>query len=140
METYPLIVGGRKKQTAEVLDVRFPYTGEVYARVCMAGTGELNESVEAASRGFRETRRLSSFARAEILFRIADEIHRRAGELADVMVMEGGKTRKFAASEVIRAEITVRTAAEEAKRIYGEVIPLDLAGDTPGRTGYLRRF
>lgn len=140
METYPLLVGGKKKQTAEILDVRFPYTGEAYAKVCQAGTGELNESVEAACRGFEETRRLSSYARAAILFRIADEIHQRAGELTDVMVMEGGKTRKFAASEAVRAEITIRTAAEEAKRIYGEVIPLDLSEDTPGRTGFLRRF
>ena len=54
--------------------------------------------------------------------------------------MEGGKTRKFAASEVARAEMTVRLSAEEAKRIYGEIIPLDLSGDTEGRTGFVQRF
>ena len=140
METYPLLVGGVKKHTAEILKVWFPYTGEVYAEVCQAGNAELKEAVAAACRGFEETRLLSSYARAQILFRIADEIRRRADELSDVMVMEGGKTRKFAASEVARAEITVRTSAEEAKRIYGEVIPLDLSEDTTGRTGFLRRF
>jgi acyl-CoA reductase-like NAD-dependent aldehyde dehydrogenase len=72
--------------------------------------------------------------------RLADEILGRKDELADVMVMEGGKTRKFAASEVARAELTVRTSAEEAKRIYGEIIPLDWSDDTEGRTGFLRRF
>jgi acyl-CoA reductase-like NAD-dependent aldehyde dehydrogenase len=56
------------------------------------------------------------------------------------MVMEGGKTRKFAASEVARAEATVRISAEEAKRIYGEIIPLDWSDDTRGRTGFLQRF
>jgi acyl-CoA reductase-like NAD-dependent aldehyde dehydrogenase len=140
METYPLLVGGVKKHTVEILKVRFPYTGEVYAEVCQAGNAELKEAVAAACRGFEETRLLSSYARAQILFKIADAIHRRADELSDVMVMEGGKTRKFAASEVARAEITVRVSAEEAKRIYGEVIPLDLSEDTPGRTGFLRRF
>jgi acyl-CoA reductase-like NAD-dependent aldehyde dehydrogenase len=140
VETYPLLVGGVKKHTSEVQKVRFPYTGEVYAEVCQAGNADLNEAVAAACRGFEKTRRLSSHARAQILFRIADEIHCRAHELADVLVMEGGKTRKFAASEVVRAEMTVRTSAEEAKRIYGEIIPLDLSEDTPGRTGFLKRF
>jgi len=140
METYPLLVGGVKKHTSEILKVRFPYTGEVYAEVCQAGNAELKEAVAAACRGFEQTRRLSSHARAQILVKIADEIHQRADELTDVMVMEGGKTRKFAASEVNRSEITVRTSAEEAKRLYGEIIPLDLSEDTYGRTGFLQRF
>ena len=140
METYPLLVGGVKKYTSEILKVRFPYTGEVYAEVCQAGNAELKEAVAAACRGFEQTKALSSHARAQILVKIADEIHQRADELTDVMVMEGGKTRKFAASEVNRSEITVRTSAEEAKRLYGEIIPLDLSEDTYGRTGFLQRF
>jgi len=140
VETYPLLVGGVKTHTKEILKVRFPYTGEEYAEVCQAGTKELKESVTAACLGFEETKVLSSHARAQILFRIADEIYQRADELADVLVMEGGKTRKFAANEVARSEITVRTSAEEAKRIYGEIIPLDLSEDTEGRTGFVRRF
>jgi acyl-CoA reductase-like NAD-dependent aldehyde dehydrogenase len=140
METYPLLIGGVKKHTSETLKVRFPYTGEVYAEVCQAGNAELKEAVACACRGFEKTKALPSYARAQILFTIADEIHRRADELAEVMVMEGGKTRKFAASEVARAETTVRISAEETKRIYGEIIPLDLSMDTEGRTGFVQRF
>ena len=140
MDTYPIILGGIQKQTTEVIDVRFPYTGEIYARVCQAGHGDIEEAVAAAVLGFGKTRRLSSGARSRILTRLADEIHRRSDELAGVMVMEGGKTRKFAASEVSRAETTVRTSAEEAKRIYGEIIPLDWTDDTEGRVGFLQRF
>jgi len=140
IETYPLIIGGEKKETGEIVKVRFPFTEEVYAQVCSAGSAELNKAVAAACDGFAETRHLSSGKRADILFRLADRIHTRADELADVLVMEGGKTRKFAATEVIRAETTVRTTAEEAKRIYGEVIPLDWTDDTEGRTGFLQYF
>ena len=139
-ESCPLLIGGEKKQTKETLKVRFPYTGEVYAEVCLAGTAELNKAVAAACRGFEKTRRLPLHARAAILHRIADSIHARADELADVLVMEGGKTRKFAAAEVARAETTVRLSAEEATRICGEVIPLDLSPDTEGRTGYVQYF
>ena len=140
METYPIILGGVKKQTEEIVSVRFPFTGEVYAQVCQAGTSDLKAAVTEAVKGFESTKKLSSGARARILTNLADEIHRRGDELADVLVMEGGKTRKFAVSEVARAELTVSTSAEEAKRIYGEIIPLDWSDDTEGRTGFLQRF
>ena len=142
METmpYPVLVGGKLKRTQETLKVRFPYTGEIYAEVCQAGPVEIKEAVAAACRGFEETRGLSTHERSQILSRLADRIHARADELTDVLVMEGGKTKKFAATEVARAESTVRTASEEAKRIYGEIIPLDWGPESEGRTGYLRRF
>ncbi|MDO9324304.1 MAG: aldehyde dehydrogenase family protein [Methanoregula sp.] len=140
METYPLILGGVKKQTEEIVSVRFPFTGEVYAQVCQASPLDLKAAVTEAVKGFETTKKISSGARARILSRLADEIHGRADELAEVLVMEGGKTRKFAVNEVARAEVTVRTSAEEAKRIYGEIIPLDWSDDTEGRTGFLQRF
>jgi acyl-CoA reductase-like NAD-dependent aldehyde dehydrogenase len=140
METYPLIIGGEKKETDEIITVRFPYTGEVYAKACSAGSRELSAAAAAAASGFEVTRHLSTGKRAAVLHRLADLIHDRAGELADVLVMEGGKTRKFAAAEVARAELTVRTSAEEAKRVYGEILPLDWSDDTEGRTGFLQRF
>jgi len=140
MEPYPIILGGVKKQTGEIVNVRFPYNGEVYAKVCQASPNDLKEAVAAAVRGFAQIRRLSSGSRSLILSRLATEIHARSDELVDVMVMEGGKTRKFAVNEVTRAEATVRTASEEAKRIYGEIIPLDWTDDTQGRLGFLQRF
>jgi len=138
--TYPLIIGGEKKETKETIQVRFPYTGELYSTVSQATNNDLKTAVTAAVAGFEKTKHLPTHTRAGILHNLADTIHKRAAELVDVMIMEGGKTRKFATTEVARAEVTVRTSAEEAKRIYGEIIPLDLSGDTVGRTGFLRRF
>ena len=140
MEIYPIILGGKKKETAEIAEVRFPFTGEIYARVCQASSDDLDEAVTTSVQGFEKTRHLSSGTRSGILSRLADEIHDRSDELIDVMVMEGGKTKKFAATEVSRAEVTIRTSAEEAKRIYGEIIPLDWTDDTEGRMGFLERF
>lgn len=140
METYPIILGGVKKQTDEIVTVRFPYTGEAYAQVCQASSLDLKAAVTEAVKGFETTKKLSSGTRSQILARLADGIRGRADELADVLVMEGGKTRKFAVAEVARAEVTVRTSAEEARRIYGEIIPLDWSDDTEGRTGFLQRF
>jgi acyl-CoA reductase-like NAD-dependent aldehyde dehydrogenase len=140
MEPYPILLGGVKKRTDEIAPVRFPYTGEVYAQVCQASTNDLKAAVMASCTGFEKTRILSPHERSQILFRLADAIRRRSKELAEVLVMEGGKTRKFAENEVTRAETTVWTAAEEAKRIYGEIIPMDLSSGIAGRTGFLQRF
>jgi len=140
VETYPILLGGVQKQTDEITGVRFPYTGELYCQVCQASNNHLKAAVTHAVAGFEKTRVLPSHARAEILFRLADIIHRRSAELADVLVMEGGKTRKFATAEVVRSEVTVRISAEEAKRIYGEIIPLDLSEELEGKTGFLQRF
>ena len=140
MEPYPVIIGGLRKYTAEIADVHFPFTGELYARVCQAGPAELDETIVSACRGFEKTKKLSSFERSRILSNLADRIRERSDELIDVIVMEGGKTRKFAASEVIRAETTARISAEEAKRMTGEIVPLDWTEDSPGKMGYIRRF
>jgi len=140
MDTYPVLIGGKTRGTDEIADVRFPYTGEVYARVCQARASDLEDALAAAVTGFEKMRRLSSSERSKILDRLADEIHRRADDLVHTMVMEGGKTKKFATAEVARAEMTVRTSAEEARRIYGEILPLDWSDETKHRTGYLMRF
>ena len=140
MKTYPVLIGGKTRETEETADVLFPYTGEVYARVCQAGASDLEDAVAASVTGFEKMKRLSSSERSQILDRLAGEIRRRADELVHTMVMEGGKTKKFATAEVARAEITVRTSAEESRRIYGEILPLDWSDDTKHRTGYLMRF
>ena len=72
METYPLLIGGVKKHTEEIVKIRFPYTGEVYAQVCQAGNADLKEAVTASVRGFEKTRHLSSHARSRVLFNLAD--------------------------------------------------------------------
>jgi len=140
MDTYPVLIGGKTRETDEIADVRFPFTGEVYARVCQARASDLEDALAAAVTGFEMMRRLSSSERSKILDRLAGEIHRRADDLVHAMVMEGGKTKKFATAEVARAEMTVRTSAEEARRIYGEILPLDWSDETKHRTGYLMRF
>jgi acyl-CoA reductase-like NAD-dependent aldehyde dehydrogenase len=140
METFPVIIGGKKRETEETADVRFPYTGEVYARVHQAGVNDIEDAIAAAVTGFETMRELASSERSKILDRLADKIRHRSDELVHTMVMEGGKTKKFATAEVARAEMTVRISSEEARRIDGEILPLDWSDDTKHRTGYLMRF
>src|SRR6185369_6151959 len=61
-------------------------------------------------------------------------------ELGKLMSLEAGKPIRDALVEVDRATLTFRLGAEEAERMYGEVIPLDLMASSRGRAGITRRF
>ncbi len=82
---------------------------------------------------------LPSHARYQLLQKIASAIHDRREEFARLMMAEAGKPIADAKREVSRAVQTFTIAAEEAKRIPGEVIPLDWTPGTDSHLGILRR-
>lgn len=137
---YGCIVGGDERFSGDILEVRFPYTGKLVARVHQASTGDLDDALTMAEAGFAKTRVLSSAERYRILMRLSAMIEARARELAEIMVLEGGKTISFAMAEVQRAAETLRVSAEEAKRLGGEVIPLDWTTGNEERVAITRRM
>jgi glyceraldehyde-3-phosphate dehydrogenase (NADP+) len=88
----------------------------------------------------RGTRQLPSYERAEALYKIAEEIRIRKDELAACITRETGKPITYARAEVDRSIFTFRVAAEEAPRLYGDVLPLDLNPASKGRFALVRRF
>ena len=137
---YQFLVGGEWRTNPEPLEVRFPYTGGTIARVHQAAEADLDDAAGTAADAFEITRHLTSAEKSRILLEIARQVEARGDELAGILVLEGGKTRSFAVREVQRAVATLRTSAEEAKRIGGEVIPLDWTDDAEGRIGITRWF
>ncbi len=139
-EPRKFLVGGEWRGSDNVLPVVFPYTGEVTAEVCQAGDRDMEDAVQASERGFEATRRLPGHRRFEILRSLYEIMGRRTDELIDVLVMEGGKARRVAKVETARARQTVLAAAEEAKRVGGELVPLDWVPDGENRLGMWKRF
>jgi glyceraldehyde-3-phosphate dehydrogenase (NADP+) len=88
---------------------------------------------------FQETRHLASWQREQILEKIAGAIAARREELARTIALEAGKPVKTARVEVDRAVFTFSVAAEEAKRISGEIIPLDWLPGNENRVAHTRR-
>src|SRR5689334_18059791 len=89
-------------------------------------TADPERATSAAVRGFETTRRLASWRRSDILRKTAEGLLRRKEELARTITEENAKTIRLSRAEVDRAALTFTAAAEEAKRIGGEVLPLDL--------------
>ncbi len=136
----PLFLNGRWVRTSEALEVRNPYGGKRIARVAQAGEDEIEAAIRSAQEAFRSFRKWASFERAELLQRIHREIEKEAEAFAQTIRLEAGKPITLARGEVTRTLLTLQTAAEEAKRFGGELLPLDLQPDSRGRTGLYRRF
>lgn len=134
------IVAGDPRFSAANVEVRNPFDQSVVAQVCRAAAKDALDAVTAASAAFTLTRCLPAYERARILRQVADEISERREELARLMTHEAGKPVRDARVEVSRATNTFTVAAEEAKRIGGEILPLDWTPGSENRTALVRRF
>jgi acyl-CoA reductase-like NAD-dependent aldehyde dehydrogenase len=139
-EPRPFLIGGEWRTSDDVIDVRFPYDNDVVARVYQATEQDLEDAIASAVRGFEITRKLPSHARSTILYNLLEQMEKRTEELIEALVLEGGKTQNVAAGETARAKETVRVAAEEAKRINGEIIPIDWTEAGENRHGFIRHL
>jgi acyl-CoA reductase-like NAD-dependent aldehyde dehydrogenase len=135
-----LFIGGQWVDGGAPIPVRDKYTGEVIGEVPEARREDVEAAVAAAQEGAKAMAALPAWRRAEILLRAAGMIRERKEEFARLIAAEAGKALKWARAEVERAIWTFTIAAEEARRIEGEVIPLDAVPAGEGYFGfYVRR-
>ncbi|HEV8231638.1 MAG TPA: aldehyde dehydrogenase family protein [Thermoanaerobaculia bacterium] len=135
-----LRIGGEEITTGDWIDVHSPWSGERLARVAKAGPPEIDRAIAAAVEGFEETRGLPAHRRAEILRRLRDELEKHHAEFVETIVAEAGKPRRYAEAEVERGLMTLRLASEEATRLEGEVVPVDIEPRGEGAFCAVRRF
>jgi acyl-CoA reductase-like NAD-dependent aldehyde dehydrogenase len=136
----PLRIGGEEVTTGDWISVHSSWSGGLVARVAKAGPREIERAIASASAGFAETRLLPAHRRAEILRRVRGEVETRRKEFVQTIVDEAGKPRRFAEAEVERGLTTLRLASEEATRIKGEVVPVDIEPRGEGAFCAVRRF
>lgn len=140
MKTHPLIIGAGRVATRETAEVINPYTGRAFARVHLAGPAEVEKAITSAAKAFEITRRQSSHAVASLLRRVVEGMAKKRARLVDSIVAEAGKPVSLAAQEVDRSITTFTIAAEEASRLGGEYLPVDIDARSEGRAAVTRRF
>jgi glyceraldehyde-3-phosphate dehydrogenase (NADP+) len=136
---FGIIVGGESISTGATFEVRSPYDKTLVAIVHRAGPAEIEQAIARASAAFEITRHLPSWKRAQVLENISASIAARRDELATAIALEAGKPVRTARAEVDRAVFTFKTAAEETKRIHGEIVSLDWLPGLDGREAHVRR-
>jgi glyceraldehyde-3-phosphate dehydrogenase (NADP+) len=117
-----------------------PFTGNPIAEVCQAGETDVEEAMASSASAAPVMGALPSHARYNVLQEMAALLYRRRDEFASIITAEAGKPSSDAKREVNRAVQTFTIAAEEAKRIAGEVVPLDWTPNTDSFLGMVRRF
>jgi acyl-CoA reductase-like NAD-dependent aldehyde dehydrogenase len=132
-----LFVGGEWIETGDWLEVRSPYSSDVVGRVAKAGADETRNAIDAAERAMQEP--LPAHKRAEILVRVAGALGRRHEEAARLISDEAGKPLKAARVEAARAMSTYTFAAVEARKLAGEMVPMDAAQAGEGKLAFTLR-
>jgi acyl-CoA reductase-like NAD-dependent aldehyde dehydrogenase len=132
-----LLIGGEWVETGDWQEVRSPYSGEVVGRVAKAGAAEAKAAVDAAERAMADP--LPAHKRAEILVKVVAGIARRHDEIAAQIAAEAGKPLKTAKVETSRAMSTYTFAAVEARKLAGEVVPMDAAQAGEGKLAFTLR-
>ncbi|MEN3313716.1 MAG: hypothetical protein V7645_3045 [Actinomycetota bacterium] len=132
-----LFVDGEWIETGDWLDVRSPYSGDVVGRVAKAGADATRNAIDAAERAMQEP--LPAHKRAEILVRVAGALGRRHEEAARLISDEAGKPLKAARVEAARAMSTYTFAAVEARKLAGEMVPMDAAQAGDGKLAFTLR-
>jgi len=121
------------------LEVRHPYDGSLVDTVPMATAADLDAALAGAVEGAAVMRKLPGYERFQILRRAADAMLARRQELGRLISLEEGKTLAEGLFEASRAAETMELSAEEAKRLGGEVLPLDGAPGGAGKLGFTLR-
>ncbi|MEX2182866.1 MAG: aldehyde dehydrogenase family protein [Chloroflexota bacterium] len=138
---HPIFLAGRWVTSPDVLEIANPADADMPAGSTYTATeAQYEEAVEAAVAAFDVTRKLPAYERGRILREISAGIAARREELGRLIATEAGKPIRDALAEVDRAVLTFRLGAEEAERMTGELIPLDLMPSSKDRVGITRRF
>jgi acyl-CoA reductase-like NAD-dependent aldehyde dehydrogenase len=132
-----LLIGGDWVETGDWIDVTSPYSGETVGRVAKAGAADARRAVDAAEQAMREP--LPAHKRAEILVRVAGFLGKRHDELARMISDEAGKPMKAARVEATRAMSTYTFAAVEARKLAGEMVPMDASQAGEGKLAFTLR-
>ena len=106
----------------------------------MASRTDVEAAIDAAGASARAAADMPSHARAAVLHRIAEGVDRRKEAMARLLAAEAGKPVALARLEIERSVFVFRQGAEEATRIGGEVIPMDLAPHGERHVAITRRF
>jgi acyl-CoA reductase-like NAD-dependent aldehyde dehydrogenase len=134
-----MYLAGQWVEGAERLEVKNKFDGKTVDTVPKASAADVERAIASTVEGAAHMRKTTGFERAQILRAAATLIAKHAERLARLISTEEGKVLAEARAEVSRARETIDLSADEAKRLSGEVLPLDGAPGGAGKLGFTLR-
>lgn len=120
-----MLIDGEYVNDMDREDVINPYTGEVIDTVPISHLNNVDKAIEAANNAKKFLQEMSAFKVSNKLFNVCDKLKENRDDFAELLTKEVGKPINESYVELDRSVETLKLAAEEAKRIYGESVPLD---------------
>lgn len=114
--------------SGETIEIRNPATGALIARVPNGGAAETKRAIAAAERAMQAWRNALPAERAKVLRRLYELMLEHIDDLAVIMTSEQGKPLSESRGEILYAAGFIEWFSEEAKRIYGDIVPHNVAG------------
>lgn len=138
-ELWPYYLANEAQSPNHDLKVTDKYTGEVAARVAMAGPEAIDHGIAAAVGAADPMAAMPAYERQQVLNHCVSRFEDRSEELAHSLCVEAGKPIKDSEGEVGRLIDTFRIAAEESVRMHGEVQNLEISPRAKGYRGSWKR-
>ncbi|MGL6298236.1 MAG: aldehyde dehydrogenase family protein, partial [Methanobacteriaceae archaeon] len=120
-----MLINGKDIDKDEKIDVINPYNNEIVGNIPIGDRGDVKNAITAANNAKTILADFSAMKVSNCLFSAYENLKSQKDELAKIISLETGKTIKDSLFEMTRSCETLKLAAEEAKRIYGESVPLD---------------
>lgn len=135
-----MLIGGKHISSDDLAEVKNPYNGEVIDTVPIAHRQTADLAITEANKAKESLTEMSSFKISNKLLNVVKKLEEQREEFAELLTLEVGKPINEALVEVDRSIETLRLSAEEAKRIYGESVPLDAGLNGKGFFAFTQRL
>lgn len=140
MQPEKILIGNEFVSTDKITEVKNPYTKEIVKKVYSSDSPVIERALDYLTEVFPKYRAVSTYLKSELLSKVSLKISSKRNFLSELITKETGKPLKFSKIETDRAVLTFRLGSEEAKRIEGEVLNLDLLKGSENVMGIVKRF
>ncbi len=120
-----MLIDGEYVSDMDYENVINPYDGEVIDKVPISHLNNVDKAIDAANNAKKYLQEMSAFKVSNKLFNVCEKLKLHREDFAELLTKEVGKPINESYVELDRSIETLKLAAEEAKRIYGESVPLD---------------
>jgi acyl-CoA reductase-like NAD-dependent aldehyde dehydrogenase len=135
----PLYIAGGTEEASSYKQLRSPHSGEVIAEVAVGTRADMKAAIDHAEEAAKVMAKLPAHKRAAILQNVSLLLKERKEEAARILALEAAKPITVARGEIARTIETYQFAADEARRIHGETIPMDASAMGENRIAYTMR-
>jgi glyceraldehyde-3-phosphate dehydrogenase (NADP+) len=140
MEAMKVLVNGEWRQTGIKRQVFNPFENKAIGEVYQATSRDIDDAIRSAEAAFHLTKHLTPYERGHALDTVSRLLAEKKEDFAKLITAETGKPISFSRAEADRAVFTIATSAEEARRMEGQVLPLDVVPGPGNRAAIIRRF